>query len=84
MSMKLAAYSHSAAHSQKIKVQKHFKKGNPRTKPNFLHVLEHPDHFGTIYTFNNFSYPLFGLFGFFNHFGQANFIYYFIYYCYCY
>ena len=54
-SPELAAYSHSAADSPK----KHPKKleSSPTThvtETRFLHVLDPPDHFGTIYFFDDF------------------------------
>ena len=60
MSVKLAAYSHSAADSpKKVRVQKHPQKSlsSPTThvtETRFLHVLDPPDHFGTIYIFDDF------------------------------
>ena len=58
-SVKLAAYSHSAADSpEKVRVQKHpQKESSPTThvtETRFLHVLDPPDHFGTIYIFDDF------------------------------
>ena len=60
-SVKLAAYSHSAADSPK-KVEskntpKRVKESSPTThvtETRFLHVLDPPDHFGTIYIFDDF------------------------------
>ena len=59
MSVKLAAYSHSAADSpKKVKVRKHPRKeSSPTThvtETSFLHVLDPPDHFGIIYIFDHF------------------------------
>ena len=60
-SVKLAAYSHSAADSpKKVKSPKTPPKkleSSPTThvtEPHFLHVLDPPDHFGTIYIFDDF------------------------------
>ena len=56
----MAAYSHSAADSpKKVKSPKHPKKleSSPTThvtETSFLHVLDPPDHFGTIYIFDHF------------------------------
>ena len=54
-SVKLAAYSHSAADSPKIPPKK--LESSPTThvtETRFLHVLDPPDHFGTIYIFDEF------------------------------
>ena len=60
-SPELAAYSHSAADSpKKVRVQKHPQKSSESsptahvTETRFLHVLDPPDHFGTIYIFDDF------------------------------
>ena len=59
-SVKLAAYSHSAEGSPKKVSPKRPPKrfeSSPTThftKTSFLHVLDAPDHFGTIYIFDHF------------------------------
>ena len=57
-SVKLTAYSHSAADSpKKLESKNTPKKSNPTThvsETSFLYVLDPPDYFGTIYSFDHF------------------------------
>ena len=71
-SVKLAAYSHSAADSPKTPSKK--LESSPTThvtETRFLHVLDSPDHFGTIYIF--YDIFTFELSFFFNKFSRKKF-----------